>query len=899
MSADQINDDEITEKRGTGEEEETDLLHKSGVNPKIPVKLSGDSMLNLSKMYQNWFLDYASYVILERAVPHISDGLKPVQRRILHAMKRMDDGRYNKVANIIGNTMQYHPHGDASIGDALVQLGQKDLLIDTQGNWGNILTGDGAAAPRYIEARLTKFALEVLFNAKTTEWKASYDGRNKEPVTLPAKFPLLLAQGAEGIAVGLSSKILPHNFNELCDAAIAYLEGKAFKIYPDFQTGGYIDVEKYNDGERGGSVKVRSTITKLDNKTLVIKDIPYGRTTASVVDSILKANDKGKIKIRKVDDITAQNVEIQVQLAPGVSSDKTIDALYAFTDCEISISPNCCVIDDNKPHFLTVSDVMRVSVDTTKESLRQELEIERTEKLEALLFASLEKIFIEERIYKDKEFENAGNLDIALGHIDRRLAPFKPGFIREITRDDLIRLMEIKMARILKFNTDKANEIIARLLEEIDEINHNLDNLVDYTISWYLMLKERYGKNYPRKTEIRSFENIEAVKVAEANEKLYVNREEGFIGTGMKKDEFVCNCSDIDDIIVFFKDGKYKVVKVSEKMFVGKGILYASIFKKNDKRTIYNVVYRDGKTGSFYIKRFPVTGVTRDKEYDLTKGKPGSRIAYFSANPNGEAETIKVILKPKPRLRILQFEKDFSDIDIKGRSAMGNILTKADVHRIQLKHKGLSTLGGRKVWFDPDVFRLNYEGGGKYLGEFQGDDMILVTTRGGDYRICNFDLTNHFPADILHIEKFDEGKVWSAALFDADQGYAYLKRFTLEASEKPLNFLGDNPDSRLFLLTDVVYPRVKVIFGGNDDFRESLEIDVEEFIGVKSYKAKGKRISNFEVKTVEELEPVRFPEPEAEPQETMKVEIDEENGENTISDADLRDEITGQMKLFN
>ena len=899
MSADQINDDEITEKKETGEEEETDLLHKSGVNPKIPVKLSGDSMLNLSKMYQNWFLDYASYVILERAVPHISDGLKPVQRRILHAMKRMDDGRYNKVANIIGNTMQYHPHGDASIGDALVQLGQKDLLIDTQGNWGNILTGDGAAAPRYIEARLTKFALEVLFNAKTTEWKASYDGRNKEPVPLPAKFPLLLAQGAEGIAVGLSSKILPHNFNELCDAAIAYLEGKAFKIYPDFQTGGYIDVEKYNDGERGGSVKVRSTITKLDNKTLVIKDIPYGRTTASVVDSILKANDKGKIKIRKVDDITAQNVEIQVQLAPGVSSDKTIDALYAFTDCEINISPNCCVIDDNKPHFLTVSDVMRVSVDTTKESLRQELEIERTEKLEALLFASLEKIFIEERIYKDKEFENAGNLDIALGHIDRRLAPFKPGFIREITRDDLIRLMEIKMSRILKFNADKANEIIARLLEEIDEINHNLDNLVDYTISWYLMLKERYGKNYPRKTEIRSFENIEAVKVAEANEKLYVNREEGFIGTGMKKDEFVCNCSDIDDIIVFFKDGKYKVVKVSEKMFVGKGILYASIFKKNDKRTIYNIVYRDGKTGSFYIKRFPVTGVTRDKEYDLTKGKPGSRIAYFSANPNGEAETIKVILKPKPRLRILQFEKDFSDIDIKGRSAMGNILTKADVHRIQLKHKGLSTLGGRKVWFDPDVFRLNYEGGGKYLGEFQGDDMILVTTRGGDYRICNFDLTNHFPADILHIEKFDEGKVWSAALFDADQGYAYLKRFTLEASEKPLNFLGDNPDSRLFLLTDVVYPRVKVIFGGNDDFRESLEIDVEEFIGVKSYKAKGKRISNFEVKTVEELEPVRFPEPEAEPQETMKVEIDEENGENTISDADLRDEITGQMKLFN
>ncbi|MDD3075220.1 MAG: DNA gyrase/topoisomerase IV subunit A [Proteiniphilum sp.] len=898
MSEDQINDDEITDKSGT-EEEETDLLFKSASNTKIPVKLGEDSTLNLSKMYQNWFLDYASYVILERAVPHISDGLKPVQRRILHAMKRIDDGRYNKVANLIGNTMQYHPHGDASIGDALVQMGQKDLLIDTQGNWGNILTGDGAAAPRYIEARLTKFALEVLFNPKTTEWKPSYDGRNKEPVTLPAKFPLLLAQGAEGIAVGLSSKILPHNFNELCDASIAYLEEKQFALYPDFQTGGFIDVEKYNDGERGGSVKVRSTITKLDNKTLIIKDVPYGRTTASVVDSILKANDKGKIKIKKVDDITAQNVEIHVQLAPGVSSDKTIDALYAFTDCEISISPNCCVIDDNKPHFLTVSDVLRVSVDNTKDSLRKELEIERTEKQEALLFATLEKIFIEERIYKDKEFENAKNMDAAVLHIDQRLQPFKETFIREINRDDILRLMEIKMARILKFNSDKANDLIARLLEEIDEITHNLNNLVDYTISWYLMLKERYGKNYPRKTEIRSFENIEAVKVAEANEKLYVNKEEGFIGTGMKKDEFVCNCSDIDDIIVFFKDGKYKVVKVSEKMFVGKNILYANVFKKNDKRTIYNVIYRDGKTGPHYIKRFPVTGVTRDKEYDLTKEKPGSRIAYFSANPNGEAETVKVILKPKPRLRILQFEKDFSDIEIKGRGAMGNILTKADVHRIQLKQKGLSTLGGRKVWYDPDVLRLNYEGDGKYLGEFQGDDMILVTTWSGEYRVCNFDLTNHFPSDIHYIEKFDETKVWSVALFDADQGYAYLKRFTFEATEKPLNFLGDNPESQLFLLTDVVFPRVKVIFGGNDDFREPLEIDVEEFIGVKSYKAKGKRLSNFEVKTVEELEPLRFPEPVAESQETMTVQIDDENGDTPLSNADLRDEITGQMKLFD
>ena len=907
MSPKLINDDDIKEREENKEEDETLLSSDSFSGSKVPVRLGDDSSLNLSKMYQNWFLDYASYVILERAVPHIFDGLKPVQRRILHAMKRMDDGRYNKVANIIGTTMQYHPHGDASIGDALVQLGQKDLLIDCQGNWGNILTGDGAAAPRYIEARLNKFALEVLFNSKTTEWKASYDGRNKEPVTLPAKFPLLLVQGAEGIAVGLSSKILPHNFNEVCDAAVSYLQEEEFTLYPDFQTGGYIDVEKYNDGERGGSVKIRTTISKIDNKTLVIKDIPYGKTTAGLVDSILKANEKGKIKIRKVDDITAQNVEIQVQLAPGVSSDKTIDALYAFTDCEISISPNCCVIDDNRPHFLTVSDVLRSSVDTTRELLRSELEIEKGEKQESLLFASLEKIFIEERIYKDKEFENARNMDVAVVHIDQRLEPYKPSFLREITREDILRLMEIKMGRILKFNSDKSDELIARLKEEIEEIDHNLDHLVDYTIAWFLMLKEKYGKNFPRHTIIRSFENIEATKVVEANEKLYINREEGFIGTGMKKDEFVCNCSDIDDIIVFFKDGKYKVVKVSDKMFVGKGILYAGVFKRNDKRTIYNVVYRDGKKAPHYIKRFAVTGITRDKEYDLTRGKPGSRIAYFSVNPNGEAETIKVILKPKPRMRILQFEKDFSEIEIKGRQAMGNILTKAEVHRIQLKQKGVSTLGGRKVWFDPDVFRLNYEGSGKFLGEFQGDDMILVVTTDGEYYICNFDLTNHFPHNILHIEKFDEHKVWTAALFDADQGYAYLKRFTFDPSEKSLRFVGDNADSRLFLLTDTVYPRMKALFGGHDDFRDPLEIEVEEFIGVKSYKAKGKRISNFEVAGVEELEPLRFPEPEEEPQQAMKVEIAEENGENfeneessdeNISDADLRDEITGQMKLF-
>ena len=911
MSSKQINNDDIIENDDALQsddikKQQEDQLEKSfysGATPnsRVPVRLSDDSTLNLSKMYQNWFLDYASYVILERAVPHLSDGLKPVQRRILHSMKRMDDGRYNKVANIIGNTMQFHPHGDASIGDALVQLGQKDLLVDCQGNWGNILTGDSAAAPRYIEARLNKFALEVLFNPKTTEWKPSYDGRNKEPVTLPAKFPLLLAQGAEGIAVGLSSKILPHNFNELCDAAVSYLKGKSFKLFPDFQTGGYIDIEKYNDGERGGSVKVRTTISKLDNKTLVIKDVPYGRTTSGLVDSILKANEKGKIKIKRVDDITAQNVEIHVQLASGVSSDKTIDALYAFTDCEISISPNCCVIDNDKPHFLTVSHVLRASVDNTKELLKKELEIEKREKQESHFFASLEKIFIEERIYKDKEFEDAKNIDIAVSHIDKRLDPFKSTFIREINRDDILKLMEIKMARILKFNVSKSDELIAKLLEEIDEINHNLDNLIDYTISWYIMLKERYGKAYPRKTEIRSFENIEAAKVVEANEKLYINREEGFIGTGLKKDEFVCNCSDLDDVIIFFKDGKYKVVKVSEKMFVGKGILYANVFKKNDKRTIYNVVYRDGRTSPHYIKRFAVTSVTRDKEYDLTKKKPGSRIAYFSANPNGEAETIKVMLKPKPRLRILQFEKDFSEIEIRGRGTIGNILTKAEVHRIQLRQKGISTLGGRKVWYDPDVFRLNYEGDGKFLGEFQGDDTILVITKNGDFYTCSFDLSNHFPDDVLIVEKFDQDKIWTAALFDADQGYAYLKRFTMDATEKTLNFMGENEESRLLLLTDEVFPRVKAIFGGSDDFREPIELDAEEFIGAKSYKAKGKRISNFEVETVEELEPTRFPETPKE-DESTKVEIGEDNAENgneNISNSDLRDEISGQMKLFD
>lgn len=863
---------------------------------KLPSKET-DNQIHLSGMFQNWFLDYASYVILERAVPHIIDGLKPVQRRILHSMKRMDDGRYNKVANIIGHTMQFHPHGDASIGDALVQLGQKDLLVDCQGNWGNIFTGDGAAAPRYIEARLSKFALEVLFNPKTTDWKPSYDGRNKEPIALPVKFPLLLVQGAEGIAVGLSSKILPHNFNEICEAAIAYLQKEEFTLYPDFLTGGYIDVSKYNDGERGGSVKVRARISKLDNKTLVINDIPYGRTSSSLVDSILKANEKGKIKIRKVDDITAQNIEIHVHLAPGVSSDKTIDALYAFTDCEISISPNCCVIEDNKPYFLTVSDILKFTTDNTCRLLQLELEIKRSELQESLHFASLEKIFIEERIYKDKEFENAADIDAAVEHIEKRLAKYAKSFIREVSRDDILRLMEIKMGRILKFNSDKADELIAKYKEEIEEINHNIENIIDYTISWFVMLKDKYGKDFSRKTEIRSFDTIEATKVVEANEKLYINREEGFIGTGLKKDEFVCNCSDIDDIIIFFKDGKYKIVKVSDKMFVGKNVLYLNVFRRNDKRTIYNAVYKNGKTGPYYIKRFAVTGVTRDKDYDITQGTDNSKVIYFSANSNGEAETIRVILKPKPRQKILVFEKDFSDIAIKGRQSMGNILTKTEIHKISLKQKGGSTLGGRKVWFDRDVLRLNYDERGDYLGEFQSDDQILVVYDNGDFCTTNFDISNHYEAGIIRIEKFNPNKNWTAVLYDADQKYVYLKRFTFEASVKKLNFLGENAESKLYLLSDVVYPRIQIIFGGADSYREALEIDADEFISTKSFKAKGKRISTFNISEVKELEPTRFPESEEPEEKQFDIQIEDDDMDNRPV-SDIIDEITGQKSLF-
>ena len=862
---------------------------------------------HLSGMYQSWFLDYASYVILERAVPHIEDGLKPVQRRILHSMKRMDDGRYNKVANIVGHTMQFHPHGDASIGDALVQLGQKDLLIDCQGNWGNILTGDRAAAPRYIEARLSKFALEVVFNPKTTDWQLSYDGRNKEPITLPVKFPLLLAQGAEGIAVGLSSKVLPHNFVELCDAAIHYLKGEPYTLYPDFPTGGAIDVSKYNDGQRGGSLKVRARIEKVDSKTLAIRDIPYSKNTATLIDSITKAVEKGKIKARKIEDNTAAEVEILVHLAPGVSSDKTIDALFAFSDCEINLSPNCCVIEDNKPVFLTVKEVLAHNVDSTMGLLRKELQIRKGELEEQLFFASLERIFIEERIYKEKRFETAKDMDEAIRFVDEKLTPFKPQFIREVTRDDILKLMEIKMQRILKFNKDKADELIARIKQEIAEIERDLAHMTEVTINWYEYLKQKYGKDHPRRTEIRNFDTIEVTKVVEANRKLYINRQEGFVGTGLKKDELVCNCSDLDDIIIFYRDGKFKVTKVAEKIFVGKNILHVQVFKKNDTRTIYNCVYRDGKMGPYYIKRFNITAMTRDKMYDLTQGKPGSRVVYFTANPNGEAEVIKVTLEPDPKRKKqnIFMEKDFSEVLIKGRAAKGNLLSKKNIHRIGLKSHGHSTLGGRKVWFDPDVNRINYEEHGRFLGEFSDTESILVVLDNGEFYITNFDANNHYEPNILRLEKWDDRKVWTAVLHDADNsGLPYLKRFTMDATKRHQNFLGENPDSRLILLTDVAYPRILVTYGGADALRPQEEIDAESFVGQKSFKAKGKRLTNWTVERIEELEPLRHPDPEEqteEPEDSAEEEREQEDldPDKGKSQQQVIDEITGQLSLFS
>ena len=898
MKEDENEEYEMLDDGTVGDEGNEKAGHSAYVVPK-------DKKLHLSGMYQNWFIDYASYVILERAVPHIEDGLKPVQRRILHAMKELDDGRFNKVANLVGSTMQYHPHGDASIYGALVTLGQKGLLIDTQGNWGNVLTGDQAAAPRYIEARLSHFALETVFSPKVTEWTKSYDGRKDEPITLPAKFPLLLIYGSEGIAVGLSCKILPHNFNEVCDAAVSYLKNEEFQLYPDFQTtGGYVDVSHYNDGERGGSVRIRSKIDKRDNKTLVITDLPYGKTGTALKESILKAAEKNKIKIRSVVDYTAEQAEIVVTLQPGVSSDKTIDALYAFTDCEVSLSPNCCVIKDHKPQFLTVSDVLRYSVDRTMEIFRKELEIQRNETLESLHFASLEKIFIEERIYKDKGFENAPNMDAAVAHIDSRLEPFKPQFYREVTTDDILRLMEIKMARILKFNTDKADNYIATLNERIKEIDYKLSHMVEHTIAWFEHLKQKYGEKFPRNTQIRNFDTIVASKVVEANEKLYINREEGFIGTNLKKDEYVCNCSDIDDIIIFYKDGRFKVVKVAEKLYVGKNVLYLNVFKRNDERTIYNVLYQDGRGGAIYMKRFAVTGVTRDKEYNLTQGKPGSKIMWFTANANGEAETLRITLKPKQRMKILQFDVDLANLGVKGKLAKGNLVTKAEVHRISLKEKGVSTLGGREVWFDPDVLRINYDGRGTLLGEFFNAERILVIMNNGDFYTTTYDAENHYEEGILRIEKYREGVVWTAVLNDADQGFTYIKRFTLESNAKKQRMIGDNPKSELLLLTDERYPRFEVKFGGADSFREPMIIDAEEYIGVKSFKAKGKRVSNWAIESITAIEPREVPEEEAETPQVAAIDdevVDTESvgADDVIDQGAVRDSLTGQMRIFD
>lgn len=863
---------EEKEKRTSEEKKNTDTISENGNGNGFDAGDVKDLMkvAHLSGMYKDWFLDYASYVILERAVPNIQDGLKPVQRRILHAMKQLDDGRYNKVANIIGHTMQYHPHGDASIGDALVQLGQKGLLIDTQGNWGNILTGDSAAAPRYIEARLSKFALEVVFNHKTTDWKLSYDGRNKEPLALPVKFPLLLALGGEGIAVGLASKILPHNFNELIDASILYLQGKPFELYPDFPTGGLADISRYNDGLRGGQIKIRARIQKLDKKTLAIKEIPYGKTTGSLIESIIKANDKGKIKIKRIDDNTAGEVEIVIHLAPGVSSDKTIDALYAFTDCEMSISPNACVINENRPEFPGVSEILKYSAEQTKHLLTRELEIRKNELEEAWHLSSLEKIFIENRIYRD--IEECETWESVIETIDKGLDPYKKFFYREITRDDIVHLTEIKIKRISKYDVNKAEEAIKAIEDELEEVKNHLANIVPYTINYYRQIKKKYGKDYPRLTEIRSFETIEATKVAVANAKLYVNRKEGFVGTSLKKDEYVCDCSDIDDMIIFLEDGRYMVTKVSDKVFVGKNILHVGIFKKNDSRTIYNVVYRDGRNGRYMVKRAAIPGVTRDKEYNFTVGTPGSKIVYLSVNPNGEAETVKVVLKPRPRLKNQVFEFDFSTLAVKGRHSRGNTLTKYPVQKISLKEKGISTLGGRKIWFDEDVFRLNADGRGKYLGEFSGDDHILVIRKNGSFRTTNFDLSNHFEEDVYLVEKFIPDIVYSAVYFDGEKEFYYVKRFVFELSDKLQSFIGDHPDSRLIRLTQVEYPRLEIRFGGKNKSRDPEIIEVAEFIGVKSFRARGKRISNYQVKQIEELEPLEKP-------EDIEVAVNEQEGD--------------------
>ncbi|MGE4346935.1 MAG: DNA gyrase/topoisomerase IV subunit A [Flavobacteriaceae bacterium] len=852
-----------------------------------------DTITKVSGMYQDWFLDYASYVILERAVPAIEDGFKPVQRRIMHSMKELDDGRYNKVANVVGHTMQYHPHGDASIGDAMVQIGQKDLLIDTQGNWGNILTGDGAAASRYIEARLSKFALEVLYSPKITQWQLSYDGRRNEPINLPVKFPLLLAQGGEGIAVGLSTKILPHNFHELIDASIKVLKGKPFTLYPDFPTAGIADVSNYNDGMRGGRVRVRAKISQLDKNTLVITQIPFSTNTSTLIDSILKANEKGKIKIKKIEDNTAAEVEILVHLASGVSPDKTIDALYAFTACETSIAPLGCVIQDNKPLFIGVSDMLRISTHRTVDLLKKELEIQLDELEEKWHSSSLEKIFIREEMYID--FKLYSDRESLYEYLYKRFEPFKKDLNREINDDDLQRLTQIPMIRITRFDSYKADENIAKIEEEITQVKHHLDNLIDFAIDYFSRLKEKYGKGRERLTEIRNFDTIEATKVVLRNTKLYVNREEGFIGTGLKKDEYVADCSDIDDIIVFLRNGQMIVTKVDDKKFIGKDIIHVSVFDKNDKRTIYNMIYRDGKSGPSFVKRFNVSGVTRDKEYDLTQGKTGSQVLYFSHNPNGEAEVVSVFLRQVGNIKKLKLDLDFAEIGIKGRASKGNTVTKHPIKKIELKEKGISTLRPRKIWFDDSVQRLNVDGRGELLGEFRPNDRLLVITQSGKIKTIIPELSTHFEEDMIVLEKWLPKKPVSAIYYDGEKDRYYVKRFLIENENKEEIFITEHPKSQLEIVSTDYRPMAEVVFAKNKGIqKENLTVNLEEFIAVKGIKALGNQLTTDKIKQINLLESLPFEDPEEVPAE----EIEVIGSENVSDDSDLEIDENGQTILF-
>ena len=885
-------DKEIIEEQTVGQLNDTDMGGDEvaqGVASGKFNRLFGDdgSVRKLTGMYKNWFLDYASYVILERAVPHVEDGLKPVQRRILHAMKCCDDGRYNKVANIVGQAMQYHPHGDASIKDALVQLGQKDLLIDCQGNWGNILTGDEAAAARYIEARLSKFALDVVFNKKTTEWMRSYDGRNEEPVTLPIKFPLLLAQGTEGIAVGLASKILPHNFNELISASIAHLKGEDFTLLPDFPTGGIMDASRYNDGLRGGAVKVRARISKVDKRTLVITEIPFSTTSESIKDSIIKANEKGKIKIKKVDDLTADKVEIVIHVANDESSDKTIDALYAFTSCEVSISPNSCVIIDEKPCFMGVKEILRRSADHTRSLLGLELQIKLGELNEAWHAASLERIFIENKLYQ--LIEGCRTREEAYEAVDKGLEPFKKRLRREVTMEDVQRLTELKFIRISRYDTDKADNEIKKIEEDIKATKHDLDHLTDYAIAYYERIRDKYGKGRDRRTEIREFDAIEATKVAVTNAKLYVDRAEGFFGIGksMKDAEFVCDCSDIDDVIVILKDGRYVITKVSDKAFFDKNIYYIGVFKRNDERTIYNVLYRDGRGGAIMMKRCAIKSITRDKEYDLTKGTPKSEILYMSVNPNGEAEVLKIYFRPRPRLKKVISELDFSTVAIKGRQSQGNLFSRYSIHKIVMKEKGTSTLGGQNIWFDEDVRRLNTDGRGELLGEFKGDDKLVVWTSKHQYYITGFGVEQHFPDETIRVERYVPGTVYSVCYFDKEQNYYYMKRFQLEVSEKMQSYLDDEGTMEFVAITSAEGATLKVEYTGAHAMRPADEMDVDTFVGVKSPRAKGKRITTYQVASLTFIEPEPQPEPEAEESADEVVDVDLEN----VSDVEVEQEV--------